>query len=156
MRALSWREPFATLMLHDKIETRTWNTNYRGLVLICVSKKPYGDIDMENISGHRQTMRIINELKPYDIYTNLGNAIAVGELVYCRPMTLADDDACFVQYRLPWEEERKRKDGNIKIIKKQLYCHIYKNVRPIEPIPFKGKQGWSPVSLELEKSLKYI
>ena len=93
---------------------------------------------MDNICGHKQEMRIINELKPYDIYTNLGKAIAVGELVDCRPMTKDDEDACFAEYH----------EGK--------YCHVYKNVRPIEPIAFKGKQGWSSVSPDLENSLKYI
>ena len=41
IKALSWKQPYASLMLKGKIETRSWPTNYRGLVLICASKAPY-------------------------------------------------------------------------------------------------------------------
>ena len=29
IRSLVWKEPFASLMLQGKIETRTWSTKYR-------------------------------------------------------------------------------------------------------------------------------
>jgi hypothetical protein len=43
IRALTWKEPYASLMLHGKIETRTWYTKYRGLVLICAGLKHYNE-----------------------------------------------------------------------------------------------------------------
>lgn len=46
LRALSWKEPYATLMLHGKVETRTWPTDYRGLVLNCVALKDYARIPL--------------------------------------------------------------------------------------------------------------
>jgi len=48
MKALSIKEPWATLILEGKktIETRTWKTNYRGEILLCASKNP-----KSNISG---------------------------------------------------------------------------------------------------------
>ena len=41
MKALSVKEPWASLIRSGKktIETRTWNTNYRGKLLICTSQK---------------------------------------------------------------------------------------------------------------------
>jgi hypothetical protein len=41
LMALSWKQPYAELMLHGKIETRTWQTKYRGWVMVCASKQPY-------------------------------------------------------------------------------------------------------------------
>ena len=120
LRALSWKEPFASLMLHGKIETRTWSTNYRGRVLICASKAPYNMKNRLAIMGFSNHMKVKNMgLKLFS-----GQAIAVGDLVDCRPMTRDDEAATFVKY----------KDG--------LYCHVYENVRAIEPIPIKGQQGW--------------
>ncbi len=140
MKALSWKQPFATLMLHGKIETRTWNTSYRGLVLICASKIPYSVDQNVVISGYHQMTRITNLFLEHDLAKSdfLGYAIAVGELVDCRPMVPEDEDDCFVRWDMG------------------LYCHIYKNVRAIDPIPFKGRQGWTKLTPDFVKKLKYI
>lgn len=34
IRALWWKEPFGTLMTYGKVETRVWDTKYRGWVLL--------------------------------------------------------------------------------------------------------------------------
>ncbi len=131
MRALSWKEPYASLMLHYKIETRTWSTKYRGLVLICASKKPYTTNQVIGISGYPQ----VNRNFPFSIldYTPFsGVAIAVGELIDCRRMKLEDQDKCFVEW------------------KPGLWCHLYKDVRPLAfCIPWKGYQGWKKLSKEV-------
>ncbi len=69
MKALSLKEPWATLILKGKktIETRKWKTNYRGRILLCASKAPRSEIS--------------------------GRAFAVAELVDCRPMTKGDEAA---------------------------------------------------------------
>jgi hypothetical protein len=141
MKALSWKEPYASLMLHGKIETRTWSTNYRGQVLICASQKPYSDLQTCDISGEIQSIRISDTLFSNEIeltrFKN-GFAFAVGELVDCRPMTIEDEDKCFVQYR------------------PGLWCHIYENVRELEyPIFWKGSQRWKNVPEDIVKSLIY-
>lgn len=41
IRALSTKQPYASLMLHGKVETRTWDSKYLGWVLICASKQAY-------------------------------------------------------------------------------------------------------------------
>lgn len=139
LRALSWKEPYASLMLHGKIETRPWSTDYRGLVLICATKKPYGIVELIRIAG-RHYDRIQNTLVGYNdiIDNNLGHAIAIGELVDCRAMNPEDEDACFVKWR-----------GD-------LYCHIYEDMRAIEPIPFKGQQGWKKLDINYLNSVTYI
>lgn len=138
LRALSWKQPFADLMLHGKIETRTWPTKYRGWVLICASKKPYNHKQILSISG-LQTRRIRETLPMlYDLYLNdhLGKAIAIGYLTGCRPMIKKDEDRCFVQYH------------------SDLWCHVYESVIPLrEPMPWKGSQGWRDVPLEFKNTI---
>lgn len=116
--ALSWKDPFATLMLHNKIETRTWATKYRGLVLICASKAKYKISQVMSIAGIEQLQRINGIMMEYSTdYSVDGMAIAIGRLVDCRPMQRADEDKCFVQYN------------------PILHCHIYEEVRAIESFP---------------------
>lgn len=137
VRALSWKQPFAELMLppFNKIETRVWHTNYRGLVLICASKQPYSEMQLIGISGEIQTQRIFNTLNSRRQPERTGQAIGIGYLVDCRPMRKEDEDKCFVKYY------------------PDLYCHIYQHVTPIQCIEWKGKQGWSTLSNEVKQKI---
>lgn len=69
MKAISVKDPWAGMILHGEklIETRTWKTNYRGDLLICVSKKPASALS--------------------------GFAVCVVNLIDCRPMTDNDEVA---------------------------------------------------------------
>lgn len=113
MRALSWKQPFGTLMLHGKIETRKWKTNYRGPVLICISKKSYSLDELHDLCGEYVVHIIIGTLgyEPAQFDDVCGYAIAVGNLVDCRKMTPEDEDDCFIKYN------------------PDLWCHFYENVR---------------------------
>lgn len=134
VRALSWKQPFASLMLADKIETRTWYTKYRGLVLICASQSPYSESEVRKISGNQYSnmLDILRRTEPR------GVAIAVGRLIDCRRMRPEDEEKCFVQY-----------DEN-------LWCHVYADVRQIEAFPFKGAQGWKQLTAEQILKIKYV
>ncbi len=141
LRALSWKEPFASLMLHDKIETRTWYAKYRGLVLICASLKEYSPNEVHEISGQHQYSMIRNALTnegEAQMLKNRGYAIAVGELVDCRPMVKRDEDKCFVAFN------------------SELWCHVYENVRAIELLPWKGSQGWRTVDDEFKDRIVFV
>jgi len=138
MKALSWKEPFATLMLHGKIETRTWNTNYRGLVLICASQKAYTEMDLFGISGVVLTQKILVTLNSKGQKENPSYAIAVGRLIHCRKMKPEDEHKTFVQYR------------------PELHCHFYEDVKPIVPIPWKGAQGWRNVPQDFINKIQYL
>lgn len=154
IRALSWKQPYASLMLHGKIETRTWSTKYRGLVLICASKAPYDREVFYSISGKEQYERICKTLDSDDL--PLGQAIAIGRLVSCRLMKKSDEDKCFVQYRDPWITKKFSKTGKLKFITNRLWVHIYTDVKPIEPFDWKGTQGWKTLSEEIIKHIKII
>lgn len=134
LMALTWKQPFAELMLHGKIETRTRPTKYRGWVLICAGKQAYSTAQVREISGAYQMIRMESVLAEYNPRYE-GNAIAIGWLADCRPMELKDEDKCFVQYSpLRW-------------------CHVYQNVTLIKPLPWKGKQGWCRVPEEIVKQI---
>jgi hypothetical protein len=137
LMALSWKQPFAALMLppFDKIETRVWKTDYRGPVLICASKKGYSLQQILDIAGKEQYNRIIETFREVDLTG--GNAIAIGDLVHCRKMLKADEDKCFVQH-FP-----------------DLWCHIYENVRPIESLAWHGSQGWKIVDDDFKSKIKF-
>lgn len=141
MRALTWKEPYASLMLYGKIETRTWKTTYRGRVLICASKKEYKIDDWCEISGDTQFKRILELVGGFlgllYLKNTNGYAIATGDLVDCRPMREQDEDRCFVKFR------------------ESLWCHVYENVQPINPFPWKGSQGWRQVPDEIIQSIVY-
>jgi hypothetical protein len=136
VRALWWKQPYAAAMLVDKIETRTWHTNVRGKVLLCASAKPYHHRQILEISSEKQFQRI------YDVVGSqkweYGKAIAIGELVDCRPMVKQDEALTYVQFR----------EG--------LYCHIYENVRAIEPFEIKGAQGWRILNYEQKALIKLL
>ena len=141
LRALSWKQPFAELMLRGKIETRTWKTNYRGWVLICASKKPYPRRELEVISGPTQYFKIFENLSDVDgdLYQwRKGVAIAIGRLVDCRPMELIDESECFVAFN------------------PNLFCHVYADVQAIKPIPWKGSQGWGKVPMEIKMQMEEL
>lgn len=157
MYALSFKQPYASLMLHGKIETRTWPTNYRGLVLICASKSAYNVRQILNISGLTQYQRIHKMFRDmHDL--PMGVAIAVADLVDCRPMEESDGARCFVEYASPWTESVPvwGEPGKIKPRKKRLWCHVYDNVRAIEPMPWKGSQGFSTVPQEFINQIIYL
>lgn len=153
--ALSWKQPFADLMLHGKIETRSWNTNYRGWVLICASKKEY---------SYKEEMEISGEENMYDIGKLLigkeyktGMAIAIGRLTNCVLWVN------FLKHSISYEAGLLANNvtltSEIKTFVKynpNLYLHFYEDVRAIEPFEWKGTQGWKEVSYEIKEKIKFI
>ena len=108
INALSVKQPWANLIASGRktIETRSWETNFRGEILIVSSKSP--------------------AISP------AGYALAVVELVDCRPMVKTDEvAACCGVYS-------------------NAYSWVLKNLRTIEPFPVKGQLGIYRVSIPLE------
>jgi len=140
MRALSWKNPFGALMFEGKIETRTWDTKYRGLVLICVSRKWYLVSELKEICGPKQYHRVMEFMINWGdaLVSHEGCAIAVGNLVNSRPMQPLDEGLCYVKYN------------------PDLWCHVYEDVRAIRPIPWKGVQGWKILDQKFIKQIEYL
>ena len=140
VKALSWKEPYGSLMLppYNKIETRTWDTSYRGLVLICCSKKQYSADQVINISGNNQFARIAAVMMSGELKTNDGMAIAIGRLIDCRLMGSNDTEKTFTLWY------------------PHTYCHVYTDVTPIVPFPWKGSQGWRTVPKSIIDQIKLV
>lgn len=130
--ALKLKQPFAALMLHGKIETRTWDTPVRGEVLLSSSLAPFNLEEMGGYCDVEMMNHIETTLKNDGNVNLLGMAIAVGNLVETRKMKKGDELRCFVNYR------------------PHYYCHIYENVRPIQPFLFTptGIQKWKKITDE--------
>lgn len=142
--SLSFKQPYAQMMLHGKHETRTRDTNVRGWVLICASLKPYGVQELLNISGHTQYSRIEDALKGVDGSLCHGEAIAIGYLTATKWMgdyygnkdSMAKiEDKCFVKYN------------------SDLWIHEYEDVQAIEPFHWKGTQGWKNLDQETKDKI---
>lgn len=145
IRALSWKQPYASLMLHGKVETRVWDSKYGGWVLICASKSPYSLLKIQEISGMDQLRRIMNYLPTGVMNQRMGVALAIGRLVASEkmldnvneyphsnktPIILSIENDCFVKYN-PY-----------------LFMHFYTDVQPIVPFEWKGTQGWKTLDQE--------
>ncbi len=143
IRALWWKQPFASLMLHGKIETRTYPTKVRGKVLICTTLNPFNLFDLGKICGAKIFSKIFSlfNIDPDNwphVKLPMGKAIAIGDLVDCRKMTPQDEDRCFVEYN------------------DQRWCWVFENVEAIEPFEIKGKQGWAILSEEEKLKIKIL
>lgn len=136
MKSFFWKQPYGSLMLHGKIETRVWHTKQRGEILICTSLNPYDGESIENISGVF-FIEIFKALQGDNTWNLNGYAIAVGNLVDSKPMVPADDRKAYVTYH------------------RDLWCHIYENVRPIVPFPYKGHLSFREVPKEIIKQIQY-
>lgn len=138
IRALNWKQPFASLMLFGKIETRTWETNYRGLVLMCASKVPYSEEQIQNISGQNKILSTLMDRIKSGHAEPLAKAFAIGRLVDCRLMRKEDEEKCFVKHH------------------PNLFCHIYEDVKEIKPFDWKGAQKWKKVDQDVINKIEFI
>lgn len=86
MKALSVQQPWAQLLLNgDKtIEVRSWKTPHRGPLLICASAAP------------KAVFFKVQDDPALQLYA--GTMIGIVDLVDCRPMVEADDEASFGNY----------------------------------------------------------
>ncbi len=86
MRALSIWQPWATLIAHGlkRIETRSWETRYRGPLLIHAARK--WTRELKSLC-HREPFRTALTAIGYDSpdLMPFGAIVAVAELVDCRP-----------------------------------------------------------------------
>lgn len=107
MRAISLKQPWASYVAIGRktIETRTWSTKYRGKLLIVSSKTFDKNCPFDNFLG---------------LVLPLGMALAVVNLVDCRPIRLKDEKMAMI-YR------------------SDLYAWVLENIQKIEPFPVKGQ-----------------
>lgn len=112
--ALSIRQPWAALIAsgHKTIETRSWYTPHRGLLLVVSALRHAPD-------APAKTIRLAG--KSPKALLCLGCAIAVVTLLDCRPMLPADAPHALVNYN------------------PRLWAWILDHPRPIRPVPVSGR-----------------
>lgn len=105
MKALSVKQPWAELIARGEktIEVRDWATKHRGPLLIVASKRP-------------------------NVWAT-GCAIAVVDLVDCRPMASADEGAALGEHQ------------------QGAKAWVLENPRRVEPVPVTGRLGVYDVDL---------
>ncbi len=122
MKALSLKQPWAELVLQEKktIETRKWNTKFRGKFLIHASK----NVD-------REKMRELGWEKELPLGKVVGSAFLKEVVVYD-------------------SEEKFLRDYNRHLSKNfcnPTYGFVLENVRRIKPFSIKGKLGFFEVNI---------
>ena len=139
VRALSLKQPYADLFVnHNKIETRTYKSTYRGLVLIHASGQPYTETQVGNISGIFQFGRIYDAVKSHFSKLPKGVALAMAELYDCRNMRADQENETFVKYAAGRN------------------CWYFANMRKVEPFPFKNSLGMPVLTEDIIKQIKFI
>lgn len=144
IKALSWKQPYGAAMLWGKIETRTWDTKYRGLVLICTSKQPYNEEVVRKIAGDDLFVELCKVLKDDTTLDLDGYAIGIGRLT---------NSIWSGFYDLPSLTLQKH---TFVANHANLWLHIYEEVTPIEPFPWKGSQGFRNVTKEERSKIKLL
>ncbi len=136
IKMISIWQPFASLMLYDKVEVRAWPTTYRGKVLICSTQTPFerqpkekrgkikfypsNQLDMALCRMVEKKLSTPGTQVP-NTFELCGYAIALGTLVDCRKTRITDKS--FYAHDL------------------DVYAHIYQDVKRIVPFEIKGFQG---------------
>jgi predicted transcriptional regulator len=118
MKALSLKQPWAELILLGKktIETRTWNTTFRGRFLI------HASLNVDKGAMERFGFSTLP----------LGCVVGEAELVSVKEYANEKD----------WlEDADKHCAGSIKFDRKR-YGYLLKNVKRVKPKPCKGRLGF--------------
>lgn len=146
VKAISLWQPWASLMAigAKKIETRGYPTKVRGLVAIHAAKRWTAEQrQLTTLPVVTDAVRFHMREKTDPAYP-LGCIVAVGELVACKLIVASfppaeSYTAVYDATRMIPPSEPERSFGNYE---PGRYAWIFENVRAIEPIPCKGKQGW--------------
>jgi hypothetical protein len=134
MKALTLWEPWASLIASgDKlIETRSWETKYRGKLLITAAARKLDEGDKIEA---RNLLKSIGYTDGDSFKINLGKVVALCDL---------DDCMCMSQNFIDAQIEKERLVGNWQLGR---YAWILKDVVDLrdKAISIKGKQGlWTP------------
>lgn len=141
IRTLGLYQPYASLMLHGKLESRWVKKGKKppfppGKYLIYSTKKRYSDAEFKHVAGH-MAVEAKMVLKDEPTVNLCGYAIAVGDLVELIQMTPILEPSAFIDTDLmQWQS-----NAPIIIDGYVLWGLRFENVCRIKPFPFKGKQG---------------
>jgi hypothetical protein len=140
---MSLWDPWGTLVASraKQIETRHWETRYRGPIAIHVAKR--WDYEQEALLHEPYFRAALLEARYEGIWTGdrlpFGHVVAIAHLAACIPMR----DLLHSEYA-SWLTEEERAFGDYSLGR---FAWIFSQAGAIEPIPAKGAQGiweWTP------------
>jgi hypothetical protein len=136
LRSLAFHQPFGSLMLHGKIETRRVQYGKRppfpaGEYLFYTTKEPASLSVMEKYCDQAMQERIQRTLAEEPTACLHGYAIALGTLVNIRRMRPEDSNKCFIDFN-----NDPARSGQT------TWCLFFENIRRIKPFEWQyGQQG---------------
>jgi hypothetical protein len=158
IRTLGLHQPFASLMIHGKIETRLVTLGRKppfpiGKYLLYATKKEYFWEESSGVMGrYAQGAHEILKKEPTRHFR--GYALCVGDLVRiidaeCDPINEIHSEKTFV---------------DLPSLVRDVHGYpawrrvglVFENMKRINPFPFKGKQGIGFLSDEDYKQIKYV
>jgi hypothetical protein len=151
MKCISLYNPWAYLISigAKKIETRSWYTSHRGLLLIHAADKWNKNLaDICNQEPFYSALKSDNQIFSKNIFS-FGCIIAMVDLYDCQKIINKNESFNFVNSLLPEGDEYSFGDYNI-----GRYMWLLRNIRRIESIRFRGNQGLFNVPNEIIKKLK--
>lgn len=148
IRTLGLYQPYASLMLHGKIESRCVEEGKKppfptGKYLIYSTKKYYSPESFKHLSGeYYQSAR--NIITREETASLNGYAICIGDLMRVEKLGVGQLSRAFVDIN-PTMLRMGKEDidwyNEIIIDGKQLWGLHFENIQRINPFPFRGKQG---------------
>lgn len=156
IRSLGFYQPFGSLMLHGKIETRWVRVNKKppfpfGKYLFYSTLKACTESQLLDWSGGELTRLIHETLSGENTRVLNGYALAVGDLVGISTLNDTLRHSAFVESK-----------GSKLVKDKKVAEHIYvqrtlhfDNVKRITPFQFKGKQGVGILTEEQISKIQY-
>ena len=147
IRTLGFYQPFGSLMLNGKIETRWVRKGKKppfplGKYVFYTTQKSCDMFTLFQWCGAEIMLSITNTLQNDSTKDLKEVALGIGELVEVRPLTIEDEAMAFVKF----VGEKTELINGVEVTKVQ-WALIFKNLKPFEPFDWKindksiGKQG---------------
>ena len=129
IKAISVWQPWASLIASGakRYETRSWETSYRGSLLICSSLSRKGLDSLKEIRSEAKKFALPDPI-PEVFFYPLGTAVCVADLTFIYLTAALNQYLCAAE-RILGDFSPGR------------YAWKLDNVQAIEPFPVKGKQG---------------
>ncbi len=156
IRTLGLYQPFASLMLHGKMESRWVKRGNKapfplGKYLIYSTQKAYSDSEFLRMSGpeYRDAKRILADEGTTMVR---GEALCIGELVEVCPMP-----KMWLSMAFYWPPVKELEDcDDIAIDGYVLWALWFMEVKRINPFPFKGKQGVGILKASEQAKIRFV
>jgi hypothetical protein len=150
IKGLSIKQPFAELIMQDKVETRTWSTNYRGWVLICASGKAYTlskvkQLSVKNYSEIHQTLFKGDDLTAFE---QVGMAIGIAYLHKVERITYTELATAL--------DAKTYIDEDILVETYPLFLHHFKDAKRINPFKLKGGMKYFTLSTRFINKIEIL